>query len=33
MLVNVLTYNMSWAAQVNKVLGSEADFVEACQKE
>ena len=33
MLVNVLTYNMSWATQVNKVLGSEADFVEACQKE
>lgn len=24
---------MSWATQVNKVLGSEADFVEACQKE
>jgi len=33
MLINVLTYNMSWATQVNKVLGSEADFVEACQKE
>jgi len=33
MLVNILTYNMSWATQVNKVLGSEADFVSACQKE
>jgi len=32
MLVNVLSYNMSWATQVNKILGSEADFVEACQK-
>jgi len=32
MLINVLTYNISWATQVNKVLGSEADFVEACQK-
>ena len=31
MFVDVLTYNMSWATQVNKVLGSEADFVEACQ--
>ena len=30
--VNALTYNMSWATQVNKVLGSEWDFVEACQK-
>ena len=33
MLINVLSYNMSWATQVNKILGSEADFVEACQKE
>jgi exonuclease III len=33
MLINVLTYNISWATQVNKVLGSEADFVEECQKE
>ena len=33
MLIKVLTYNISWATQVNKVLGSEADFVEACQKE
>jgi endonuclease/exonuclease/phosphatase family metal-dependent hydrolase len=32
MLINVLSYNMSWATQVNKILGSEADFVEACQK-
>ena len=32
MLINVLTYNISWATQVNKTLGSEADFVEACQK-
>jgi exonuclease III len=32
MLINVLTYNISWATQVNKLLGSEADFVEECQK-
>ena len=32
MLINVLTYNISWATQVNKALGSEADFVEKCQK-
>ena len=32
MLINVLSYNMSWATQLNKILGSEADFVEACQK-
>lgn len=32
MFINVLSYNMSWATQVNKILGSEADFVEACQK-
>ena len=31
MLINVLTYNMSWATQINKTLGSEADFVENCQ--
>jgi len=31
MLINVLSYNMSWATQVNKVLGTEADFVDACQ--
>ena len=30
--INVLTYNISWATQANKVLGSEADFVKACQK-
>lgn len=33
MIINCLTYNISWATQVNKVLGSEEDFVEACQKE
>ena len=27
----VLSYNMSWATQINKVAGSESDFVEACQ--
>jgi endonuclease/exonuclease/phosphatase family metal-dependent hydrolase len=32
MKINVLSYNISWATQVNKTLGSEADFVEACQK-
>lgn len=32
MKVNVLTYNMSWATQKNKTLGSEKDFVEACQR-
>ena len=31
-MINVLTYNISWATQINKTLGSEADFVEACQK-
>ena len=30
-MINVLTYNISWATQVNKVDGSESDFVEACQ--
>jgi len=30
--INVLTYNISWATQINMALGSEADFVEACQK-
>jgi len=33
MIINVLSYNISWATQSNKVLGTEADFVEACQKE
>ena len=28
----VLSYNMSWATQINKIAGSEADFVEACQQ-
>ena len=32
MIINVLSYNISWATQANKMLGSEADFVEACQK-
>jgi len=31
-LINVLTYNISWATQSNQTLGSEADFVEQCQK-
>ena len=31
MNINCLTYNISWATQANKTLGSEADFVEACQ--
>ena len=30
--INILTYNISWATQINKVLGSEADFVKNCQK-
>lgn len=30
--INVLTYNMSFATQVNKSIGSEKDFVERCQK-
>ena len=29
---HVLTYNLSWATQANKVMGSEADFVDQCQK-
>ena len=33
MYIDVLTYNMSWATQINKKLGSEKDFVEACQTE
>ena len=33
MLINVLSYNISWATQSNKVLGTEADFVAACQSE
>ena len=32
MKINVLTYNMSWATQINKVLGSESDFVKECQR-
>ncbi len=32
MIINALSYNISWATQVNKTQGSEADFVEACQK-
>ena len=30
--INALTYNMSFATQINKALASEADFVEACQQ-
>ena len=30
--VNALTYNISFATQINKAIGSESDFVEACQK-
>lgn len=33
MRIKVLTYNVSWATQSNKVAGSEKDFVEACQTE
>lgn len=29
---NALTYNMSFATQINKAIGSEKDFVEACQR-
>jgi len=32
MKINVLTYNMSWATQINKVMGSESDFVKECQR-
>jgi len=32
MIINCLTYNISWATQINKTLGSESNFVEACQK-
>ena len=32
MKIRVLTYNMSWATQVNQVMGSEADFVKECQR-
>jgi endonuclease/exonuclease/phosphatase family metal-dependent hydrolase len=30
--INALTYNMSWATQLNKAAGTEKDFVERCQK-
>ena len=29
---HVLTYNLSWATQANKVMGSEADFVDQIKK-
>ena len=29
--INALTYNISFATQINKAIGSEKDFVEACQ--
>jgi len=32
MKINTLTYNMSWATQINKVMGSESDFVKECQR-
>ena len=32
MKINVLTYNMSWATQINKIMGSESDFVKECQR-
>ena len=32
MKFNALTYNMSWATQLNKAAGTEKDFVERCQK-
>lgn len=32
MKIRVLTYNASWATQINKIAGSEADFVEQCRK-
>lgn len=31
MLIKVLSYNVSWATQSNQTLGTEADFVTACQ--
>lgn len=30
--MNVLSYNLSWATQINLAAGSEIDFVKACQK-
>ena len=33
MIINCLTYNTSWATQVNILAGSESNFVEACQKQ
>jgi exonuclease III len=33
MLIKVLSYNISWATQSNQLLGTEADFVEACQSQ
>ena len=32
MVVNALTYNVSWATQSNTMAGSEKDFVQMCQK-
>jgi len=32
MRIRVLSYNVSWATQINKIAGSEADFVEQCRK-
>jgi len=33
MMINCLTYNTSWATQENIIAGSEANFVEECQKQ
>ena len=33
MIINCLTYNISWATQANILAGSESNFVEACQKQ
>lgn len=31
-MVKAITYNVSWATQINVVAGTEQDFVERCQK-
>ena len=33
MMITAMTFNLSWAVQKNIVAGTEADFVEACQKD
>lgn len=32
-IINALTYNISWATQVNTVAGTEKDFVEQCKSD